>query len=187
MSEKNIFILLADGFEEVEALAPADMLKRLGCRVILTGLDKKMITGSHGFRIETDGILADTDFSSADAVVLPGGLPGATNLRDSSEVIALLQKQNQAGKICAAICAAPVVLERAGIIGGRTVTGYPGCEELSGNPGLHFSGRPAEICGNLVTGRGPGAAFAFGSALAEALGFESAAIEKLEKGMLIRS
>ncbi len=184
---KNIFILLADGFEEVEALAPADMLKRLGCNVILTGLVQKTVTGAHGFRIEADTVMDEADFSAADAVVLPGGLPGATNLRDSVPVLELLRRQNEAGKICAAICAAPVVLDKAGIIGGRKVTGYPGCESLSGNPDLHFTGNPAEISGNLVTGRGPGAAFAFGAALAEALGFSGSEINALKKGMLIQS
>ncbi len=182
---KKIFILLAEGFEEVEALAPADMLKRLGCTVVLTGLAGAVVTGAHGFRIAADSVLSETDFSDADAVVLPGGLPGATNLRDSAAVLDLLRHQNDAGKICAAICAAPIVLDRAGIIGDRKVTGYPGCEELSGNPELHFTGNAAEISGNLVTGRGPGAAFAFGAALAEALGFEKTEIASLMKGMLI--
>ena len=122
--QKTAVIVLADGFEEIEALTPADVLKRLGCRVILTGLDQQEVTGAHGFRIVCDALMKDTDLSGADAVILPGGLPGATNLRDNGALADILRQRNAAGKLCCAICAAPIVLECAGIINGRAVYSY---------------------------------------------------------------
>lgn len=185
--EKQVFIILAEGFEEIEAVAPADILKRLGCSVTLVGLNSRTVSGAHGIRVEADSLLTETCFEQADAIVLPGGLPGATNLRDDAAVIELLRKQDRAGKICAAICAAPAVLEFAGIVRGRTVTGYPGCEKLSGSATLQFTGRPSERCENLVTGRGPGAAFDFGCELAAALGYSPEETGNLMKGMLVNA
>ena len=186
MTVKNVVIVLADGFEEVEAIAPADVLKRLGCNVILAGLKDKTVTGAHGMKIFADAMLDGVDCISADAFVLPGGLPGATNLRDDARIMEILKKRDAAGKICAAICASPAaVLASAEIVKDRVITGYPGCEGLSKGETVTTSGAPAEISENLVTGKGPGAAFAFAAAIAKALSFTDDQIGKLFDGMFV--
>lgn len=185
--QKTAVIVLADGFEEIEALTPADVLKRLGCRVILAGLDQQEVTGAHGFRIVCDALMKDTDLSGADAVILPGGLPGATNLRDNGALADILRQRNAAGKLCCAICAAPIVLECAGIINGRAVTGYPGCEGLSGSETLKFTGAPALRTENLVTGKGPGASFDFAREIALALDFPAEQVAQLYAGMMVNA
>lgn len=184
---KTAVIVLADGFEEIEALTPADVLKRLGCRVILAGLNQQQVTGAHGFRILCDCLMTEADLLAADAVILPGGLPGATNLRDSAALAEILRQRDRAGKLCCAICAAPIVLECAGIIHGREVTGYPGCEGLSGSETLKFSGAPAQRSGNLVTGKGPGASFDFAGEIALALDFTAEQIAQLYAGMMVNA
>ena len=110
MTVKNVVIVLADGFEEVEAIAPADVLKRLGCNVILAGLKNMTVTGAHGISVNADAVLDGVDCINADAFVLPGGLPGATNLRDDARIMEILKKRDAAGKICAAICASPAAV-----------------------------------------------------------------------------
>ena len=185
--QKTAVIVLADGFEEIEALTPADVLKRLGCRVILAGLDQLQVTGAHGFRLVCDALMKDTDLSAADAVILPGGLPGATNLRDNADLAEVLRQRNSAGKLCCAICAAPIVLECAGIINGRAVTGYPGCEGLSGSETLKFTGNPALRTENLVTGKGPGASFDFAREIALALDFTAEQVAQLYAGMMVNA
>ena len=126
---KKIAVILADGFEEIEAVVPSDVLKRLGCEVIHAGAVSKTVTGAHGFRIEAACTLNELDPDFLDAVFLPGGLPGATNLRDNPDVIELLRKLHAEGKILSAICAAPIVLHKAGVTSGRRITGYPGSEK----------------------------------------------------------
>lgn len=185
MSGKKVIFVLADGFEELETVAPADILKRLGASVILSGLEKKTVTGAHGIRMETDCLLCEAGMEDTDAIVLPGGLPGAVTLRDSAALGEILRLFDSAGKICAAICASPNVFAHAGIWRNRPMTGYPGSEGLSGVSGLKFTGSAAEQSGNLVTGRGPGAACDFGAAIARALGFTPDAVDKILKEMLI--
>lgn len=187
MPSRRAVIVLADGFEEIEAIVPADVLKRLGCQVILAGLNATSVTGAHGFRFAADTLLKDADAGDADVLILPGGMPGAAHLRDDSALAGILRARNAAGKLCAAICAAPAVLEHAGIVSGRTVTGYPGCERLSGSAGLRFTGRTVEHDGNLITGKGPGAAFGFAAEIAGALGFSSRERAELFAGMFVNA
>lgn len=165
---KKIAVLLADGFEEIEALAPSDILTRLGYEIVLAGITPGTVTGSHGFPVQPACGLRELDADSLDAVFLPGGMPGAANLRDCEEVIALIRTMHDAGKIVSAICAAPIVLHKAGVTDGRRVTGYPGSEQMTS--GLVYTGKRTETDGNVVTGKGPGAAFDFAFALAAALG-----------------
>lgn len=185
MPSRRAVIVLADGFEEIEAIVPADVLKRLGCQVVLAGLNANAVAGAHGFRFSADVLLKDADAADADVLILPGGMPGAVHLRDDSALAEILRARNAAGKLCAAICAAPAVLEHAGIVNGRTVTGYPGCERLSGSAGLRFTGRTTERDGNLITGKGPGAAFRFAEEIARALGFTGKETAELFAGMFV--
>ncbi len=169
--KKSIAVLLADGFEEIEALAPADVWRRLGFDVILTSINATVqVTGAHGVRILADTVLNDIKPGSLDAVILPGGMPGSKNLRDEDRVLQLVRTMAAEGKIAAAICAAPIVLEKAGVLNGVRYTMYPGFEaEMSSAP----TGNLTEVCGNIITGKGPGAAFAFASCVAKALGADA--------------
>ena len=181
--KKKIAVLLADGFEETEAIVPSDVLARLGCTVIHAGIRDRFVTGSHGFRIEASCLLKDLNADDLDAVFLPGGLPGATNLRDDPSVIALIRKMNDAGKIVSAICAAPIVLDKADVVKGRKVTGYPGSESMAEH--LSYTGNRAESDFGIVTGKGPGASFDFAFALAEALGFSKDETSRLKGQMFV--
>ncbi len=180
--KKNILILLADGFEEVEALIPADVFRRLGFQVTLAAVGgSATVTGSHNIRITADERLADVPFDAFDALLLPGGMPGSRNLRDSERVLALVRKSVEAGRMTAAICAAPIVLERAGVLKGRRYTMYPGFEaEMSAPP----TGNLVEQDGNLITGKGPGAAFAFAAKIASALGSDAESLYR--DGMFVQ-
>jgi DJ-1 family protein len=180
---KKIVMLLATGFEETEAIATADLLARLGFELCLTGLENEQVTGAHGIILKTDCLISEIKLDELDALVLPGGMPGSMNLRDSSAVIELVQNAEVAGKVVAAICAAPIVLAQAGILEDKCVTCYPGFEE-------HLTmatctGKHCEQDGNIITARGVGASFEFGAKIAIALGISETEIEQLFKAMII--
>lgn len=159
--------MLADGFEEIEAVTIIDILRRAGVSVTIAGVGGKDRAGSHGVRIAADASLSEISGKDFDAVILPGGMPGTTNLRASSELRELLLRHHREGRIVAAICAAPWVLADAGILEGRSATCYPGLEsKLSG----------AKVCkdrvvvdGNVISSRGPATAIDFSLKLAEIL------------------
>lgn len=117
---KKVSIFLAEGFEEVEALTPADLLRRAGAEVTLVSIgDKKEVAGSHGIIITADRLFVDTDFADADLLILPGGMPGTLNLKACDPLLELLKEHNARGKKLAAICAAPTVLGHAGLLDGQ--------------------------------------------------------------------
>ena len=178
----KILLLLADGFEEIEALGTADILRRLGLEVCLAGLNPEVITGAHGMKIIPDsGVngLCGSDFA---AVILPGGMPGAANLDADANVDRILREAAAGNHLIAAICAAPYVLAKRGLLNGRVFTMYPGFEDELG--GLSYTGNLSETSGNIVTGKGPGAVFAFARSIASALGLEEEC-KKLYQGMFI--
>ncbi|MBD3242346.1 MAG: DJ-1 family protein [Chitinivibrionales bacterium] len=151
-------IVLADGFEETEAITTIDLLRRGGVTVTVAGLNDSRVTGAHDIVVETDTTLpeASPDF---DAIVLPGGQPGTTNLGNDQALLKLLRQSYDQGRLCAAICAAPSVLGKAGILDQKTATCYPGFE-----PQLHgavLSDKAVVIDGNVITSRGPGTAIPF--------------------------
>lgn len=182
---KTIALMLAEGFEDIEAIAALDIFRRLGLDVKTVALDTINVTSAHNLTVKADYTLESFDITSCDALVLPGGLPGATNLRDSEILINAIRKMYAEGKILAAICAAPIVLETAGVIEGRRVTGYPTCEKLANSPTLAFSGAIVEHHDNIITGKGPGAVFAFASEIAKALGVPDENIKQLFAGMFL--
>ncbi len=186
MSEKKAVILLAEGFEEIEFSVPTDVLRRAGVEVTVAGVSGETVTGSHGIKITADKLLNDLleDGEEFDAVILPGGLPGAYNLRDSEAVSMMVKNTFAAGKIVAAICAAPLVLNANGILAGKRFTAYPE-KSLFPAYGAEPSELPAVQDGNVVTGRGPGAAFDFAFAVLKALGMEKHA-GLLAEGMLVK-
>ncbi|MFZ2656514.1 MAG: DJ-1 family glyoxalase III [Victivallales bacterium] len=178
----KIAFLLADGFEEIEAITPVDVLRRLEFNVVLAGL-KKNVQGSHGIKIEADCLVTDLNESELDAVVLPGGMPGATYLRDCPHVIELVKKMNSRNAVVAAICAAPIALKKAGVIEGKNVTSHPSVKsELTG---ANYTNNLTEVDGNIITGKGPGAAYEFAARIAVALG-KGAKVEDLLGMMFVK-
>jgi len=176
-------MVLAAGFEEAEAVMTADVLRRLDFDLVLAGLDEVIVTGAHDIEITADTVLAELDTVEFDAVVLPGGMPGSMNLRNSDELMEFVHAVHAAGGVVAAICAAPIALVRFGLTDGKTITAYPGFEEyLNGNVP---TGRMTEIDGRIVTGKGAGAAFEFAGRIAEALG-EGDKVKKVFEGMFIK-
>ena len=163
-----VFIHLAEGFEEVEALTAVDVLRRAGVdakTVSVTG--NKMVTGTHGIPVEADLLFEEADYGSCEMIVLPGGLPGATNLGSHAGLTDQIKAFAAAGKKVAAICAAPMVLSQCGILEGKEATIYPGMEEELA--GAKATGANVTVCGNIITGKGPALAMEFALQLLEAL------------------
>lgn len=173
-----VYVFLAEGFEEMEALAPIDLLRRVGVEVTTVGVGGKLIKGTHGVGFTADSDGEDLDFSDVDCVVLPGGMPGTTNLDASPMVEACLMKAAEKNALIAAICAAPSVLGHKGLLKGKKATCFPSFEEdLLG--ALH-TGAPVEKDGNIITARGAGVALDFALALVAELKGETAAKELRE-------
>lgn len=178
----HIAVLFAEGFEEIEALAVVDVLRRAEVDVTMVGIDgESTVSGAHGVVVAMDALIAEIG-NSVDGIVLPGGLPGSENLASCEAVLELVRAVNSNGGLVSAICAAAIVLEEAGVLGGRRFTCYPGFEERAGS-GRH-TGTRVEIDGNIITGVGPGAAIEFGLAIVTQLVGEGAA-EKLAAGMMV--
>ncbi len=174
-------VLLAPGFEEIEAVTIIDVLRRADVEVRILGQSEGRITGAHGIRIEVDQLFSDA-WEDWDLVVLPGGMPGATNLRDDERVRGLLQRQRDAGRTVAAICAAPIALGAAGLLTDRIATCYPGFED--GLVGATHSTEAVVVDGGVVTSRGPGTALAFALELVTQLCGRDTA-DALATGMLV--
>lgn len=187
-TEKKALILLAEGFEEIEALATSDILKRMGVKVTLAAIGEKMVKSSAGTKVEADTLLsAIKDPVSFDALIFPGGLPGATNLRDDALTGKILLEMEKANKIIAAICASPAaVLGSAKILRGRKITGYPTTESLSTGDEVTLTGDRAFRDGNIVTGKGPGATFDFAFLTGEAMGIPGETIASVKEKMFIK-
>lgn len=161
---KTAVMVLAEGFEEIEAIAPIDVLRRAGVRVTIAGATGLQVKSSRGIGVQADVLLKDVK-DLPDAVILPGGLPGATNLARSEEVKEFVKKMNAARKLVGAICAAPAaVLAPLGILDGKKATCYPGCEsDLSEK--VTYSKENVVEDGNVITSRGPGTALEFALAI----------------------
>ena len=164
---KKAYVFLAEGFEEMEAVTPVDLLRRVGVDAKLVSVTgDRIVTGAHGVRYQAD-LLFDEIEPNADALILPGGMPGTLHLQEHQPLAKLLLSQYEAGGWVCAICAAPMVLGALGILKGREATIYPGMEQ-------HLIGATcstAEVCvdGNVVTSRAPGTAIPFALKLAELL------------------
>lgn len=165
----RVLIPLAEGFEEIEAVTVIDLLRRAGIEVIVAGLAPGAVTGAHGITVapdtELDTVL-DEDF---DMVVLPGGMPGATNLAADVRLLALLRRQAEDGRLTAAICAAPAVLAQAGLLAGKRATSFPGFLTPVSAPGTLVLDDAVVEDGKIITSRGPGTAMDFALALIERL------------------
>ena len=181
---KQAIVVLAEGFEEIEALGTADILTRFGIMTMLAGISGSIVSGAHDIRVAPDMFLEHTPGSDADAIILPGGLPGATNLMNCEALGAMVREAVAKGRIAAAICAAPIALHAFGVLDGKTVTGYPGTEKLSTRPGLTYTGELVEHDGNIITGNGPSSALPFALALLAAITDDDTA-QQVADGMLV--
>ena len=155
-----VYVFLATGYEEVEALTPVDVLRRAGVEVNTVSIyDTPEVVSAHGVSIKADITLNEVDWQGAEMLVLPGGLPGATNLRDHEGVRKALVAQAAKGGRIGAICAAPLVLGSLGLLEGKKATCYPGFEKFM--TGATYTAELFTIDGNIITGEGPAATFPY--------------------------
>ena len=179
-----VYVLLGNGFEETEAVAPIDLLRRAGIPTLTVALADKTVCGSHSIRIEADITIDQMDLTDLDMIVLPGGLGGVASIRGSQAAMDAIRFAWDNDKFVAAICAGPTVLADLGITDGKKATCYPGCEENMGNADM--------VCdvacvrdGRLITGTSAGCAVAFGLMLVAALKGQTEA-ERIENLFVIR-
>lgn len=155
-----VYLFLAEGFEEIEALTPLDILRRADINVKTVGIGGKIITGAHSIPVTADITVDEVDFENIDAVILPGGMPGTLNLKANETVIKAVLTANNCGKLVAAICAAPSILGGLGLLDNREAICYPGFEdELKG---AVISKNNLAVSGNIITAAGAGVAAEFG-------------------------
>ena len=181
---KKAYIFLADGFEEIEALATVDILRRAGINAVTVTISHSMqVKGAHGVEVTADIQFADVEHDINDWLVLPGGMPGATNLAECEPLCELLKRHNDQKGHIAAICASPaVVLAPLGIVEGKEATCYPGFEGALKNCKVGF--RPVVVDENVITANGPGNTIAFALAIvAKALCEEKA--REIAEGLLV--
>ncbi|MCG5512437.1 DJ-1 family glyoxalase III [Ectothiorhodospira shaposhnikovii] len=165
----RILIPLANGCEELEAVTLIDLLRRADFEVVTAGLEPGPVTGAHGIVLMPDTELEQARHESYDLMVLPGGLPGSDHLNDDPRIHALLRKLHDEGRYVGAICAAPKVLAKAGLLADRRATAYPTVLEGMELTDTRLTGQPVEVDGNVATSRGPGTAMEFALALIELL------------------
>ena len=163
-----VYVLLGTGFEEVEAIAPVDLMSRAGISVLTVGITGKTVYGGHNIGIEADITIDQMDLTDLEMIVLPGGLGGVASARASQAALDAIRFAWENGKFVAAICAGPTVLADLHITDGKKATCYPGCENGMGNANM-LSQQACVRDGNLITGTSAGCAVPFGLALIEAL------------------
>lgn len=173
----KLIVLAFDGFEEIEALTPIDLLRRAGISAELCSMGKSInMTGARNIKVTADLLFENVnDIDSYDGVILPGGLPNAHYLRDDDRVIETVKRFNEKGKLIAAICASPCVLERAGLTRGIAVTSYPGCIDATI---CDYKETPVVRHENIITSRGVGTAIDFALEIIDYLGGDSDKIAK---------
>ncbi len=161
-----VYVYLAQGFEEIEALATVDFLRRCDIEVVTAGVGSQDVTGAHNITVLADTIdLMLEKSDDVQAVVLPGGMPGTLNLQKSDLVQDMLKFANENGKTIAAICAAPSILGEKGWLDGKKATCFPGFEEKLGK--AEYTGNSVEIDGNIITAKGAGVTIDFAAEIAE--------------------
>ncbi len=163
-----VYVLLGTGFEEVEAIAPVDLMRRAGISVLTVGITGKTVYGGHNIGIEADITIDQMDLTDLEMIVLPGGLGGVASARASQAALDAIRFAWENGKFVAAICAGPTVLADLQITDGKKATCYPGCESGMGDANM-ISQQACVRDGNLITGTSAGCAVPFGLALIEAL------------------
>lgn len=178
----TVYVFFADGFEEIEAFTAVDVLRRAGRNVVMVSVTPdEIVKGAHGIPVLCDKNVVNCDFFDAELLLLPGGMPGAATLGECEELHRVILRFAQSGKPLAAICAAPMVLGKLGVLKGKKATCYPGFEEYL--EGAEYTGAMVERDGNIITGKGPAAAMEFALAVVELLAGEEK-VKELRAGML---
>lgn len=171
---KKIAVLIADGTEEIEFITPLDVLRRTGEEVCSVSVSGEIPRCSHGVSIKADKLVHEIDFSDYDCIVIPGGMPGATNIAENSVVVKAIREAMASGKVVASICASPaVVLASNGLIDGKRATCYPAEVFIRAMECAHYTGQDVTVDGNLITANGPKSAMKFSLAICQALGITS--------------
>ena len=177
------YMLLGTGFEETEAIAPLDLLRRADIPVMTVGLNGKVIYGSHKIGVEADIEISQLDLTALEGIILPGGLGGVASIRACAPAMDAIRFAWENGKLTAAICAGPTVLADLGIVNGKNATCYPGCEPQMGS--ANMVNAAAVTDGNLITGTSAGCAVPFGLALIAAIKGQAEA-DRIAKQIVIR-
>ena len=182
---KTIFVFLAEGFEEIEALTPVDVLRRAGLSVqTVSVMDEQVVAGAHGVPVLADKMFAEINPEDAEMILLPGGMPGATNLDAHEGLGQMILNFAKEGKPLAAICAAPLVFGNRGLLQDKKATCYPGFEIYL--QGAEYTAALVEKDGNFITAKGPGAALEFAFAIVEKYcGIQ--VVNELKHGMMIQA
>ena len=181
---KKVLVLLAEGFEMVEGLSVVDVCIRAKLKCDTASITKsREVKSSHGVVITSDKILDEVNVEEYDALVLPGGIPGALNLRDDDKVIELVKSYYNKGKIVSAICAGPIVLNKAGILDGKDVTSHPSVKDEFKNSN-YIENKKVVVYDNVITSRGAGTAFYFGLSILKELGYMEEA-ENIKKAIML--
>lgn len=164
----TVYVFFADGFEEIEAFTSVDVMRRAGLNVeMVTVTPDEIVTGAHDVPVLCDRNIENCDFFDADLILLPGGMPGAATLEKSEDLRRLITRFAEQNKPIAAICAAPMILGKMGLLKGKKATCYPAFEQYL--EGAQFTGAQVEKDGNIITGIGPGSAMEFALAIVELL------------------
>lgn len=181
--KKKVYIFLAEGFEEIEAITPIDLLRRANINIVSVSIsEQKEVKGAHNIILHADHILSEVDIQDADMLILPGGMPGAKNLNENTEVKDAVKYYADNDKYVGAICAAPMVLGELNILQNKKATCYPGFEKH-----LHqavITGSLVEHADKIITSKGAGAALQFSLKLVEILAGKNVA-EELKAGMIV--
>ena len=178
-----VYMLLGTGFEETEAFAPLDLMRRAGISVQTVGLNGKSIQGGHGITVEADIAPQDMNLNNAEMIILPGGFGGVASIRGSEAAMNAIRFAYEHGRYLAAICAGPTILADLGITDGKNATCYPGCEENMGSAKMVEAAAVTD--GKLITGTSAGCAIPFGLALIAALKGQEES-DRIAKQIVIR-
>lgn len=179
MSEVKVMLAVADGSEDLEMVTILDLLRRANVAVTLVSvMQQRQVTLAHGLEVRAEALLADVIDDDFDAIILPGGMPGAEHLSNNPTLVSMLKEQNAKGEVVAAICASPaVVLAKHGFLAGKKAVAYPGFEEGLEKAGAEYTDQAVVVDGNIITSKGPATAISFALKLIEVLVGDIAAKE----------
>ncbi len=169
------YLFLAKGFEEIEAIATVDILRRADIAVLTVGIDEKIIEGAHGIKVEADISMDEVEPDKLEGIILPGGMPGTTNLEADTKLSALIDFAAENDLWLFAICAAPLILGKKGLLDGKKATCYPGFESYLEGAEI---GKRVCLDNKTITGQGPGAVFDFAFTIIDSLGKDAETLKK---------
>ncbi len=179
-----VCIFLADGFEEIEAIAPRDILRRGRVDVLTVGVTGEVVESAYGLKIKPDIAIENVDTANLEGIILPGGMPGTTNLKNNKKVLDMVKYCFEKGLLIGAICAAPSILGEMGVLESKTACCYPGFEKYM--KGANVSNESVTIDKNIITSKGPGTAMDFGFTLLSYIKGKSVS-DQAKSGMIYKS